>query len=64
MTLRTCNGLILKQKKDEDFKGDGNSYDVFFFYLKNTIQSKQLNTVSLKVLYYFDYLYLVKKLNN
>ncbi len=28
---------------------------------RNTMQSKQLNTVSLKVLYYFDYLYLVKK---
>jgi hypothetical protein len=27
----------------------------------NTLQAKQLNTFSLKVLYYFDYLYLVKK---
>ncbi len=30
---------------------------------RNTIQSKQLNTISLKVLYYLDYLYLVKKQN-
>ncbi len=37
-----------------------NSYSDNF---KNTIQSKQLNTISLKVLYYFDYLYLVKKQN-
>ena len=29
--------------------------------LRNTIQSKQLNTISLKILYYFDYLYMVKK---
>lgn len=35
-----------------------NSYSENF---KNTMDSKQLNTVSLKVLYYFDYLYLVKK---
>jgi len=37
-----------------------NSYSENF---RNTIQSKQLNTISLKVLYYFDYLYLVKKKN-
>ena len=35
-----------------------NSYSENF---KNTVQSKQLNIVSLKLLYYFDYLYLVKK---
>lgn len=35
-----------------------NSYTDNF---NNTLQSKQLNTVSLKVLYYFDYLYLIKK---
>ena len=35
-----------------------NSYTTNF---NNTLQVKQLNTVSLKVLYYFDYLYLVKK---
>ncbi len=35
-----------------------NSYSENF---RNTIQSKQLNTVSLKLLYYFDYLYLAKK---
>ncbi|MDF2436465.1 MAG: hypothetical protein K0Q95_841 [Bacteroidota bacterium] len=29
--------------------------------LSNTFETKQLNTVSLKVLYYFDYLYLRKK---
>ncbi len=37
-----------------------NSYSENF---RNTINSKQLNIVSLKVLYYFDYLYLVKKRN-
>lgn len=29
--------------------------------MKNTFETKQLNIVSLKILYYFDYLYLVKK---
>ncbi len=35
-----------------------NSYSNNF---SNTLQAKQLNTLSLKVLYYLDYLYLVKK---
>ncbi|MGQ0829038.1 MAG: DUF5916 domain-containing protein, partial [Bacteroidota bacterium] len=35
-----------------------NSYSKNF---NNTLESKQLNTVSLRVLYFFDYLYLVKK---
>ena len=29
--------------------------------MRTTFEAKQLNTVSLKILYYFDYLYLVKK---
>jgi len=35
-----------------------NSYSRNF---NNTLEAKQLNTVSLRVLYFFDYLYLVKK---
>jgi hypothetical protein len=33
----------------------------FSYNINNTFETKQLNTVSLKVLYYFDYLYLRKK---
>lgn len=33
----------------------------YFNDLNNTFEAKQLNTVSLKLLYYFDYLYLRKK---
>jgi len=35
-----------------------NSYSRNF---NNTLEAKQLNTVSLRVLYFFDYLYLIKK---
>lgn len=35
-----------------------NSYS---YNMKTTFEAKQLNIVSLKILYYFDYLYLVKK---
>lgn len=41
-------------ESDQVINGYGND-------LQNTFEAKQLNTVSLKLLYYFDYLYLVKK---
>lgn len=38
-----------------------NTIEGYFNDLTNTFEARQLNTVSLKILYYFDYLYLVKK---
>jgi hypothetical protein len=49
--------------KNSIYEEQDKTVEGYFNDVTQTFEAKQLNTVSLKVLYYFDYLYLVKKKN-
>jgi hypothetical protein len=50
--------------KNSIYEEQDKTIEGYFNDVTQTFEAKQLNTVSLKVLYYFDYLYLVKKKSN